>query len=107
MAEVLKPGVVFDPIDGGREIYVEEVIGTHTFEQNVVLTFAVNRVQPDTAEGATSVRQVVARLVSSAPRTRSLKHLMRRQLPSRSIRKHPVSHTSVMGPNILSSPSHL
>ena len=63
MAEVLKPGVVFDPIDGGREIYVEEVIGTHTFEQNVVLTFAVNRVQPDTAEGAASIRQVVARLV--------------------------------------------
>jgi hypothetical protein len=63
MAEVLKPGVVFDPIEGGREIYVEEVIGTHTFEQNVVLTFAVNRVQPATTEGATTVRQVVARLV--------------------------------------------
>jgi hypothetical protein len=62
MAEVLDSGAIIG-WESASEIYVEEVVGVNVFDQSVLVTFAVNRVEPGKGVGAKSVRACVARVV--------------------------------------------
>ncbi len=62
MAEVLESGAIIG-WESASEIYVEEVVGVNVFDQSVLVTFAVNRVEPGKGIGAKTVRACVARVV--------------------------------------------
>jgi hypothetical protein len=96
MAEVLGSGVIVDPVEAGREIYVEEVVGSHTFERNVVLTFAVKSSRGQGKAQKRCGRSLPDWSCRFGLQTKSLGNSIWRQVPSRSIRKQPASDTDII-----------
>jgi len=62
MAEMLGMGRIVG-WETTPEVYAERVVGINTYEQNVLITLAVNRVEPGKNTGAESVMACVTRLV--------------------------------------------